>query len=245
MNSNNRMEKGISELLTSIILFAIIVAAIAIVISSSQPTLETAFSTEDIKNAETIMKTIDNNIKEAAHEGPNATRVLGFTAPKTFETVPEEDAIQFKTVSSSFEYLSRIIFGNLIYIAGDDVGCSESDGDGDGDTDLVMENQYIKAVLLSVPKSTPYVSYDTANTIFRLTEKTSSNTVTLANSSVIIDDNLTTTSGNGYSEISNAGQNLPSCQAHFFMNSTAADYDIYYKLYAGADFLVVDVRNIR
>jgi hypothetical protein len=60
----------------------------------------------------------------------------------------------------------------------------------------------------------------------------------------VIDDNLLTTSGNGYSEISSSGQALPSCQVHFFMNSTV-DYDIYYKLYAGADFFVVEVRNIR
>jgi flagellin-like protein len=236
--------KGASELLTLIILFAIVVTAIVIVIVTSQPTVETALSSTDIKNAENILKTIDDNIREVAREGPNSTRVVAFTAPKRFETIPEEDAVQFSTTSGIFEYLTRVFSNNFVYIAGSDVRCAQEDGDNDGDNDLVLENQRIKGVFLSVAKSTPYASYDTASTLLRVVEKTGNNTIIFTNTSVVIDDNLLTTSGNGYSEISSSGQALPSCQVHFFMNSTV-DYDIYYKLYAGADFFVVEVRNIR
>lgn len=238
------LSKGASELLTLVILFAIIVTAITIVLISSQPTIDAALSTTDIKNAENILKILDNNIKETAVEGPNSTRVVAFTSPRDFETIPEEDAVQFRTVTGAFEHLTRVFSGNVVYIAGSDVSCDERDGDGDGDTDLVVENTFIKAVFLRVPAAQPYSSYDTAGALLSMTNKINSRTVVFSNSSVVVDDNVQTTAGNGYSEISNAGNALPLCQVHFFMNSTS-DYDVYYKLYAGSDFMVMDVRNIR
>lgn len=236
--------KGVSELLMLAILFAVVVAAITIVITASRPTISTALTSTDIKIAENIMKTIDDSIKEVGREGVNSTRIVTFTAPRFFETVPEDDAVQFSTTTGAFEYLARKFTDNIAFIGGSDVRCAEEDGDGDGDADLVVENQFIKGTFLFVKKTTSYASYDTSGILISLREKTNNSTAIFANTSVVIDDSAATASGNGFSEIPNAGESLPVCQVHFFMNSTL-DYDIYYKLYAGADFFVVDVRNIR
>ncbi len=236
--------KGVSELLTLTILLAVVIAAIVIALTTSQPTVNAALSSADIKNAENIINVINDNIKEVSREGSNSTRIVTFTAPKKFETIPEEDAVQFSTASSPFEYLTRTFRNNIVYVTGNDVNCAEQGANADGRNDLVIENQFIKGVFLSVKRSTPYSAYDTANTVMQVTEKTKNNTIIFANSSAVIDDDPTTTAGNGYSEIPNTGLGLPFCQVHFFMNSTL-DYDIYYKLYAGADFFVVEVRNIR
>jgi len=63
-------------------------------------------------------------------------------------------------------------------------------------------------------------------------------------SSIVVDGDPATSSGNGVSYLERIGQDMPKCRAHFSMNSTVS-YDIYYTLYSGADFLSVDVRNVR
>ena len=79
--------------------------------------------------------------------------------------------------------------------------------------------------------------------LLQLTEKTNNITTYVGNSSIVINEDPATSVGVGYSEISRSGTNLPLCQVHAFVNMTT-DYDVYYKLYAGADFLVIEVRNI-
>ncbi len=83
----------------------------------------------------------------------------------------------------------------------------------------------------------------TNETIISLTEKTNNHTITFANTSVYV-NNFSTAVGTGYSEISFTGRQMPHCQVHVFVNASL-DYDIYYKLYTAADFLVSEVRNIR
>ncbi|MBI5072833.1 hypothetical protein HZA99_03370, partial [Candidatus Woesearchaeota archaeon] len=89
-------------------------------------------------------------------------------------------------------------------------------------------------------------NYDTAGNIVLMREKILNTTIRPSDSSIIIDNDMTTSKGTGYSEM-NTGKNVARCRVHFFMNSTSINsvsYDIYYTLYSGADFLSVEVRNI-
>jgi len=81
--------------------------------------------------------------------------------------------------------------------------------------------------------------------VLSIKEKSSETTVSIVNSSIVIDGNQSSSTGNGYSELLRSGTSLPECTVHFFINSTSSDYDIFYTLYSGADFFVVDIRNVR
>ena len=238
----NSSKKGVSTVLSVVLLFIIAIIGISIVLNAAGPIFSSAIKTTEIKNAESDMRFIDDYIVTVAREGKDAARIFKFSSPRSFETIPGEDAVQFSTESDTnfIEYLNRRPSGNFVYLSGSNVNCQEKDGDGDGTIDLVAENDRIKAVFRKIPAETAIV---TDRLLLQITEKTNNITTYIGNSSIVINEDHSTSVGVGYSEISNTGSNLPICQVHAFVNSTL-NYDIYYKLYAGADFLVVEVRNI-
>ena len=183
-------------------------------------------------------------MREVAADGAGSARIISFVAPRGFESVDEEDAVQFYVEVSGLDYLSRTLNGDIIYIGGNDVNCERKDGDKDGDNDLVLENSFLKAVFNATEKAAPLQQLNTANNIVSVTEKTGNTTVRFANTSFVLGGDASTSAGTGYSEIRRQDSSAPLCDVHFFVNSTV-DYDIFYRLYAGADFLSVEVRNIR
>ncbi|MBI4174190.1 MAG: hypothetical protein HY517_00970 [Candidatus Aenigmarchaeota archaeon] len=234
--------KGVSTVLSVILLFVIVVIAVGMVLSIAQPVADSAVKQTEIKNAEDDLHFIDNYITTVAREGKDSARIYKFSSPKSFESIPGEDAIEFTTDAdiNVIDYLSRKMSGNFVYVSGDNVNCQEKDGDGDGTIDLVAENDKIRAVFRQVALDTAIV---TDRLLLQITEKTRNITTYVGNSSIVINDDPSTSVGVGFSRLSRDGVNLPLCQVHAFVNSTV-DYDVYYKLYAGADFLVVEVRNI-
>src|SRR3989344_2178768 len=221
------------SILSVVVLIMIAVISIGIALSIGRPIIDGTVKTADIKNAQDDLQTIDDYIRNVVREGKDAVRIFKFSSPKDFKSVPGEDAIQI------VEYFTRSISGNIVFISGNDVNCVQKDGNGDDVDDLVAENSRITAVFKKVSSGT----LKTDLLITRLVDKTNNVTVFIGNSSVVINEDYSTATGTGYTEISNAGTNLPVCQIHAFVNSTL-DYDIYYKLYAGADFIVMEVRNI-
>jgi hypothetical protein len=158
--------------------------------------------------------------------------------------IPEEDAVQIKLDIGVMDYFSRVVKGNLVYIAGNDVTCREEDVNADGVADLVMENSFLRVAFKKTTRTSPMAGINTSASIMQLTEKTGGATINMINSSIIIDNNQATSSGTGYSEILKTGSDLPVCTVHFFVNSTVS-YDVFYRLYAGADFITAEARNIR
>lgn len=229
-------------LLSVILLFVIVIVAIGAVLTIGNPIIDIALRDTEIKNAEDDLHFIDNYIRTIAREGKDSMRIFKFSSPKSFETIPGEDAIQFSTTAdtNAMEYLTRSFSGNFVYVSGNNVNCQEKDGDGDGSIDLVAENDKLKAVFRKIAVDTAIV---TDRIFMQVTDKTNNATIYVGNSSVVINEDPSTSVGVGYTEISQSGTSLPLCQVHAFVNMTI-DYDIYYKLYAGADFLVVEVRNI-
>ncbi len=240
--------KGIASTFSFVLTIVIVIAAITIVLVTSRSAVQSSTSFVEVSKVEDILQLIDNGMREVMAEGFNATRVVSFTTSERFESIPSEDSIEFKKEGTNVfgvEYLTRSMKNNILFIGGDDVQCSETDGNNDGIADLVVENSFLKAVFQRVAKNVNLSNISTSSNLIRLVEKTGNTTITFANSSITIDSNVSTSSGRGYSELQRNGTLLPACTAHFFVNATSLSYDVYYKLYAGADFLVMDVRNIR
>ncbi len=229
-----------------IMVFAIAIGAMFLVLNLGKPVIDTAKGSSEIKNAEIIMRLVDNYMREVAREGNGSVRKYAFAAPKRFEILKGEDAVVFEgeTPSALFDFNTRTKKENLLYITGNDVGCSEADGNSDSATDLILENGYVRFVLNRTARASPFSNIDTNYAMLNITMKTTGVSIQPVNSSIYIDDNSSSSYGNGYSELLRTGTNLPFCTAHFFVNASAVDYDVYYRLYAGADFLTVYVRNI-
>jgi len=231
----------VNPLISFVFLTAIVLVAIFIVVNVGTPLIEGAMTGETIRQAESVMIKIDNAIREVEKEGLGAKRVVKLDSPGELETLPEENIVQFRTKSrvEVIEYLSRKTAKNILYIGGEDVICEDSGN-------LTLENTFFRAVLNKITNATSLSTLNTRNNIISLTEKESGIQINVTNSTIIIDDNVTYANGTGFSELLRTGRGLPSCTAHFFVNvSNARSYDVYYTLYVGADFLKVELRNIR
>lgn len=222
-----------NPIMSFVLLITTTMVLIFLVLSLSQPIIDTATAEDRLREAENLMRFIDNTINDVASEGLGSKRIISFNSPGSFQSIRQEDAIQMYEESTVIEQFPKKISGNLVYIPGSDVSCYD-------DENLTMENSYLKVVFQKID---PESEIDTKNNIILLKEKVTGKEIRPVNSSIVIDDNPSTAYGTGYSEIPRTGENLPACQVHFYVNS-AVSYDIYYTLYAYADFLAVEIRNV-
>jgi Tfp pilus assembly major pilin PilA len=217
-----------------IILFAIV--GIVSVLNLGLPAVQSTQDMVQYSEAQRDMKIINNYITEVAAEGPGSSRLLKYDSKSQMDVIKDEEAVQFMMPSGAeiVSHLSRKISNNIIYISGNDVSC-------DSGGNLSMENSYLRVEFQKISGT-----INTQNNILLINEKTNGNIIYPINTSVLIDGNPATAYGTGYSELANEGSNLPVCYASFYVNSSAGiKYNIVYKLYAGADFLVAEVHNIR
>jgi len=231
-------KKGLNPLFSSVFLILVFVIGTVIVVNVGLPAINKATATAKFVDALNTMKLIDNAIREVIMEGTGAKRLVKFSSPGEFEIIPPENAIQFKLQGPQIvDYLSRTLSGNVFQIGGSDVSCSDSGN-------LTMENSFLKADFKKVPETSPLAAINTNETVLSVKEKSYGTVVTAGNSSIVINGDPSTASGTGFSEILRQGRDLPLCVVHFSVDSTL-DYDIYYILFAGADFIVADIRNVR
>ncbi|MBI4895834.1 MAG: hypothetical protein HY831_05055 [Candidatus Aenigmarchaeota archaeon] len=218
-----------------IMVIAIVIIGVGMVLVIGTPVVDKVKGNLEFRDSEDFLLTLDKTVKEVSNEGEGSSRIIK-SSGGDFRINEKENLIEFYQRTSVFDYLTRKLNGNVIFIAGTDSKCYEKDMNNDGIIDLVMENSYLTVVLSKVNGT-----YNTAGNIIVMKNQNSS--ITPVDSSIIIDGNPSTSSGTGFSYLERVGNEIPKCRARFFMNSTI-DYDIYYTLYSGADFLVVDVRNI-
>jgi len=125
----------------------------------------------------------------------------------------------------------RFVKQGIMHIYGSDVFCDDTGN-------ITMENSAVKIIFRKSVNSV-----DTSQIIINMTEKRSGDVISFTNSSVIIDSNESSVSGSGYTELLESGSNMPLCVLHAKINSTLS-YDVFYTLYAGADFIEIRVENI-
>ncbi|MBI2579538.1 MAG: hypothetical protein HYW27_01415 [Candidatus Aenigmarchaeota archaeon] len=221
-------------------------ASIYIVLTQSKSALDSASVLGDIDQSESFLMLLDNQISEVEKEGAGSSRLFPFSVKDSYEVLDEEDSVIYeKTAAAEFvEYQSSVISDNLVFVSGSQVDCYEKDETGDGSSELVMENPFIKAVFRKTARASPLPAIRTNETFISLKEKSGGSVLNFTNSTIMIDGNLTSSSGTGYTEILRTGSDKPFCIVHMLVNSTPT-YDVFYTLYSSSDFIVADVRNIR
>lgn len=217
-----------NPLISTAILVLIVVVGIGITLMTGEPIVEDTLVIRKIKSADELLSLIDKTIKEVSRLTGSVKMFEFYSEVSGFETVPEEDAIQFEieTGSRIFEPFSRSLKNNKIYISGNDVKCSSTN------ESIILENTYLIVTFKSINGS-----LNTSEIIQSLKEKSTSSTI-YPTLTFIIDNNSST--GTGYTELLKSGENLPVCTVHAHVEATTT-YDIYFKLYSYADFLVIDV----
>ncbi len=230
----------VNPLLSSSFIVLFVFAGIIIVITTLKPMIGESQSILQLTESEQKIKTIENYIEEIRTEPIGAKRRIEFEniMPKIFiDSKADEIYTEHRIKGESIAYGSRKEEGNFIRIGGNDVSCS------DVGSFFKMENSHIRVYIQDVNCSTAGC-LDTSLNIKNITQKDKDVTISFVNSSVVLNNDYSTATGTGYSQLLRAGTDLPLCTVHFSVNSTK-DYDIFYTLYAGADFLDIRIENIR
>jgi hypothetical protein len=198
------------------------ILALVMVVSVGKPAIDNAFSVYDEQEMEKIFHYIDNAMKETG--GPNSARVLSFRNIKSIQVYNSTNSFEAELATS--RNYTRFAEGRLMKIGGADVVCG----------DYTMENSYVKFVFRNISGS-----INTSQILVSAQEKRTGTVINFTDSAVFVDGSYST--GDGYTKMLRTGSNLPYCRMKAFIN-TSISYDIFYTLYAYADFLTIEVANI-
>lgn len=228
----------VNPLISIVFIIGIVIAAVTITLTLGNPIIDVTKDGVKLKQAEDALSLIDKKISEVMAEGRGSSRQVQILTPDTLTISADEDAVQYRleTQAEIFPYLSRSFDKNIARISESDVNCRK-------ENNLIAENSFVRFEFQSVEKTSPLPLIDTKGNIKSIKEKIKGTVLFPEDTSVMIDNVTETAAGTGYTEVLKEGT-LPVCTVHVFVNSTVS-YDIYYKLYSGADFVVMEVVNIR
>lgn len=232
------MKKGIS-LISGIIFLALTITATAIILEGAGPLLKKMQDSASFNSMKETMLELNDVIKQVASEGNGSKRVVYIKPdPGQFNISSQDDVIEWEMETNADIIDSRTLqnYGEL-YI-GSNLGASLETTTIGSDDAYLMENERLKVYIKKIGYPSN-VSYSNTDIIIDIYNK---DIGAWLNSSFEfrIDDVAGTTSGTGYTQALTNGTRLPYVVTKAYMNSTNAEYDIYFILESGADFLTIE-----
>jgi hypothetical protein len=244
------MLKGVSEIVSMVIVILITVIATGIVILFANPTINKGKEAGTLTEARQNMHLLDDAVREVASEGLGSLRTITMkSSGGQYKVNAPVNAIDF-TYSAKYGTVQPGTFiqdGNLMISAGTNARASvyNLSVPTDGTSQIVLENENVRIALhynASASLSSPE-TINTSNIVQMFNFISTGTNVTPSDSMVTIDDFPDSSVGSGYSYIVKTGDHLAVAEAVVVVNTTRLYYEILYSLPSGADFVVVKVQN--
>ncbi|MEM7825420.1 MAG: hypothetical protein QW412_00995, partial [Candidatus Aenigmatarchaeota archaeon] len=190
---------------------------------------------------------ISKNIEEVVSEGIGSFRSLSLKITEGEYKVNEKtNSIEF--YYSPKNYLPEPGFlkeGEILLVSGSNAIVKEFDLDKDSESEIVLENEFLSVGIIKRGSKQNYEFINTSKLIKVINFKPKNVSLIPSDTSVFIDDKEDSSYGYGYSEGLNLNKSSVKAEALIHLNTSYASYDLLYTLYAGADFLIIKVLNIR
>jgi hypothetical protein len=235
------MNKGL--LVQSVIVILIVVASTIIVVVFINSLLQESRERQDFNRAKALMLNLDNFIRGLLLESSGARRDIRLLVDYgTFTVAGSENKIKsiLEVESDIIEQGVTIREGNLEIISGGGISASEKDIDGDGTTDLVLENEALVFAVRKLGSSGNLTSINASTIVTRMENKLAGNVVAIPEMKFFIEE-ADSSAGNGYSELSRQGSNLPSASIRIYIEpELGVNYEAIFTLTSRKDF--IDVR---
>ncbi len=234
-----RKRKAISPILSGVLFIAIVNIAVIIVTQTGMPAIEKMQDAAAIDQAKDTLTTLDKVIREVAAEGKSSTRVVPIQLKKGTLTVDNESDKIYYMIETEAEVISprtKVNIGNLYFASNANVIVK------DNGTHFIMENEHEKIAFHKLGNTTSFVSIN-ASTVMDYMYLKDTGTYLPASLSVIVDNDPLQEAGNGYTRAETIGTGLMRGRIIAHVNQSVSDYDIYFTLEGGADFMQVEVRN--
>lgn len=242
-----KSQKGVSQLISTVLLFLITTTAIGIALLIGTPVIDKAKESAVFNEAVQSIKLIDNLIREVASEGKGSFRTVQLKVSGGEYKISEKtNTIEFtQTIKSGILASGTFVKeGNVFIAAGTNAKASKYDLDLDGTTDMVLENEIMRIALLN--NATAGNGINTSRVLRFFNFKENGLNITINDSRIVIDNRTESSIGTGFTELVREDEHLAAAQAVVHVNSSSANftYDVVYTLRPGADFLIVKIQNI-
>lgn len=205
----------------------LIISGISLVILTATPALDRSKDALELQLAESSLKELLRLLNEVASEGNGSSRTVSIPEG---EWSLQNNTISYRISTDLMESGTREI-GKIEKISGSDASCKQEDN-------FVMENAILR---ISLKRQNGEIA---SSGILEIHNKATGTAIRPEDSSIIIDGIEGTKTGTGFSMIEESSGAKCTIRYHIDSNAGIA-YDVFYTLYAGADFLVVEVENVR
>lgn len=235
------------DIVSGAIAVVIVVSSTILVLNTINPFVEESKEFQSFNEAQRTLQLIDSTISQLFVEAPGARRTVDLSVRDGKLIIAgDEDKIKIRLEGLNlFKPGLTQQSGKIQITSGAQMKAYESDVDNDSNTDLVLENSAVIFAVKKLGNSTDYANMNTTNLIVLMRNKNLSLNVSYPKSGIFIDDKETSSYGNGYTEITQKGENIVSSSIRMYMNSTAnITYDATFSMRAGQDFIELAVAHV-
>ncbi len=219
-----------SQVWVSAILYVLVVVlAMTLILEATVPLINNMKDKTAFSKQKELFLSLNDYFREISQEGSGSQRTIPIYVDKGDITIEGGKLKwQMETKSKIIEPRTKIDLGNLVVASNADVKAYELEKNLSNGT-IIMENSFILVNITRIGNSTNQTGYDTDSIIRNFIVKKTKETITPAIEFTIGNS----TSGFGYVQLIDSGEDLPYARAHAYIDNQTLEI----RLEAGTDFI--------
>ncbi len=234
----NRNRKG--AIWVSAVIYVLVgIIVLTVVIEAGIPFIKGLQERSHVTQARNTFSALDQQIQDVAKEGQGSQRIIPLEVSEGTVKV-EDNKLRWKIETSSkvLEPRTRIELGNLVIASDVDVSAADASGFH------IIQNSRILANFTKFGSKANFSSINTSS-LLNYVEFKDTSSKTTGTFTFFINQNASSASGTGYTELLQTGSGLASATLKAHVNSTIYEYDLLLSLDSKADFLRGQIENFR
>lgn len=240
MNAIRNAENKRGAIWVSAVIYVLVgIIVLTVVIEAGIPFIKSLQERSNVNRARNTLSGIDQQIQDTAKEGQGSQRVIPLDVSEGTVKV-EDNKLRWKIETSSkvLEPRTRIELGNLVIASDVDVSAADQSGFH------IVQNSRILANFTMFGSKTNFSGINTSS-LLNYIEFKDTGSKTTGTFTFFINQNASSISGTGYTELLQTGTGLASATLKAHVNSTIYEYDLLLSLDSKADFLRAQIENFR
>ena len=240
---NHKQEKkGISPLIAGVLYFAIVMAAITVMMTIIMPWMETTKDQISINYAKKNIVGLDSIVTTVASEGEESSRIIFLDVKRSryyIEDAKNAFYFEYNVSNTIVSPRFRIREGNVFF------GSQLNSKAIDYDSYFLLENQYLRVNISKKGDAASHTLINTSETINSILFKEKDVYLYRQNITVIPDNHASSGNGTGYIYLEEEDFFLPKAVAVCRMANanSGVSYDLYFELPSDSDFLMIYLKN--
>lgn len=232
--------KGIS-MISGVLFMGFLIAATSIVYWTALPTIQKMQCSITMEKMKSTFTSLDGVIQTVASEGEGSKRTVSLNVEDgELHVDGDNDTIYWEYECSAPIISPRTFqtFGNVIFGANLDTSASEAACGGQAG--FLLENEHLTVCLRKVGSAGNNTSYNISSVLVSVYQKDLEQAMPIEYLEITLDNNATSSTGVGYTQLERSGMHLPYGEVTAHMESDyGITYDIKFILESGEDFLII------